>query len=70
MGDLRTLGALRTIDGDGMTIVPLCPDDRSRPDRRSAGMEDRPARDPGGRAAGRLVLLKPAAQPGEMPRSN
>ena len=23
MGDLRTLGALRTIDGAGMTIVPL-----------------------------------------------
>ena len=23
LGDLRTLGALRTIDGAGMTIVPL-----------------------------------------------
>ena len=66
MGDLRTLGALRTIDGTGMTAVPLVNEAVEAgqlvdlPEwklRQSATI--------GVGQPGRLVLLKPAAEPGK-----
>jgi hypothetical protein len=66
IGDLRTLGALRTIDGSGMTAVPLTNEAAEAgqivdlPEwklRQSATI--------GVGQPGRLMLLKPAAEPGK-----
>jgi hypothetical protein len=66
IGDLRTLGALRTIDGTGMTAIPL-PDDRIE----MGDVVDLPewkARQSTTIAVGqpaRIAILKPAPQPGK-----
>ena len=66
MGDLRTLGALRTIDATGMTIVPLVSETMEAgqivdlPEWKTV----QPATVAVGQP-GRLVLLKPAAEPGK-----
>jgi hypothetical protein len=66
MGDLRTLGALRTIDGAGMTIVPLVSETIEAgqivdlPEWKTVQPASLAVGQPG-----RLVLLKPAAQPGK-----
>ena len=66
MGDLRTLGALRTIDATGKTVVPLfddkltegqivdLPEWRTKTERPSASVNRRGSR-----------VLKPAAEPGK-----
>ena len=66
IGDLRTLGALRTIDASGMTVVPVTGD------KLEAGqLVDLPewkAKQQTTVAVGqpaKLALLKPAAQPGK-----
>ena len=66
LGDLRTLGALRTIDATGMTVVPLESDSIEpgqvvdlpewKATRRATVSVGQPAR---------LALLKPAAEPGK-----
>ena len=66
MGDLRTLGALRTIDATGMTAVPLVNDSLE-----AGQIVDLPewkvqqSATIGVGQPGRLVLLKPAGQPGK-----
>jgi hypothetical protein len=66
IGDLRTMGALRTIDATGMTALPLADEALERGDvvdlpewkarRRSTIAVGQPAR---------LALLKPAQEPGK-----
>jgi hypothetical protein len=66
LGDLRTLGALRTIDATGMTVVPLASDaiepgqvvdlPEWKATRRATVSVGQPAR---------LALLKPGAEPGK-----
>jgi hypothetical protein len=66
MGDLRTLGALRTIDATGMTIVPLVSETIEAgqivdlPDWKTVQAATLAV----GRPA-RMVLLKPAPEPGK-----
>jgi hypothetical protein len=69
MGDLRTLGALRTIDATGMTIVPLVVEAAETveagqivdlPEWKSVQAATIAVGQPA-----RLVLLKPAADPGK-----
>ena len=66
MGDLRTLGALRTIDATGMTIVPLLAETVEAgqivdlPEWKSVQTATIAVGQPA-----RLVLLKPAAEPGK-----
>jgi hypothetical protein len=66
MGDLRTLGALRTIDATGMTIVPLVSETIEAgqvvdlPEWKTVQSATLAVGQPG-----RLVLLKPAAEPGK-----
>ncbi|MGH9370193.1 MAG: M14 family zinc carboxypeptidase [Vicinamibacterales bacterium] len=66
MGDLRTLGALRTVDATGMTVVPLINDTLEtgqivhlpewKTKAKTAVAVGQPAR---------FALLKPAAEPGQ-----
>jgi Zinc carboxypeptidase len=66
IGDLRTLGALRTIDATGMTVIPLL-DDKLQAGQVVDLPEWRTRTDATifvGRPA-RLALLKPAAEPGK-----
>lgn len=69
MGDLRTTGALSTIDANGMTVVPLGPvGDDSIEAGRVVDLPEWRAKFPGSIAVGeaaRLAVLKPAAQPGK-----
>jgi hypothetical protein len=66
MGDLRTLGALRTIDATGMTIVPLTSEAIQAgqivdlPEWKTVQSATVAVGQPA-----RLVLLKPAAEPGK-----
>jgi hypothetical protein len=66
MGDLRTLGALRTIDATGMTIVPLVSETIEAgqvvdlPEWKTVQSATIAVGQPG-----RLVLLKPATEPGK-----
>ncbi|HET7219375.1 MAG TPA: M14 family metallopeptidase [Vicinamibacterales bacterium] len=66
MGDLSTMGGLRTIDAAGMTVVPLVDDGLAAgqvvdlPEWKTAA----PASIAVGQPA-RLVILKPAAEPGK-----
>ena len=66
MGDLRTLGALRTIDATGMTIVPLVSDTIEAgqivdlPEWKTVQPATLAVGQPG-----RMVLLKPAPEPGK-----
>jgi hypothetical protein len=66
MGDLRTLGALRTIDATGMTIVPLTSETIQAgqivdlPEWKTVQSATLAVGQPA-----RLVLLKPAAEPGK-----
>ena len=66
MGDLRTLGALRTVDATGMTVVPLVSDTIEAgqivdlPEWKTVQPSTLAVGQPG-----RLVLLKPAADPGK-----
>ena len=66
MGDLRTLGALRTIDATGMTIVPLTSETVQAgqivdlPEWKTVQSATLAVGQPA-----RLVLLKPAAEPGK-----
>ena len=66
MGDLRTLGALRTIDATGMTIVPLVSETIEAgqivdlPEWKTVQSATLAVGQPG-----RMVLLKPAAEPGK-----
>jgi Zinc carboxypeptidase len=66
MGDLRTLGALRTIDAAGMTIVPLVSETIEAgqivdlPEWKTVQSATLAVGQPG-----RLVLLKPATEPGK-----
>jgi zinc carboxypeptidase len=66
MGDLRTLGALRTIDATGMTIVPLTSETIQAgqivdlPEWKTVQSATLSVGQPA-----RLVLLKPAAEPGK-----
>ncbi len=66
MGDLRTLGALRTIDATGKTVVPLF-DDKLTEGRIVDLPEWRTKIDAslGVGQPAHFVLLKPAAQPGK-----
>ena len=66
MGDLRTLGALRTIDGTGMTAVPIT-DDHIEPGQIVDLPEWKSATETTiavGQPA-RIALLKPATDPGK-----
>ena len=68
MGDLRTLGALRTIDATGMTAVPLVDEKRrSRADRRPAGVEDAAERDDRRRPAGAAGAAQAGRRAWEVP---
>ena len=67
MGDLRTLGALRTIDATGMTVVPLLADGRSGADRRPAGVEDGAGRNDRGRPTGAAGPAEAGGGAGEVP---
>jgi hypothetical protein len=66
MGDLRTLGGLRTIDATGMTAVPLVDDTLETgqivdlPEWKSKLPSTIAVGQPG-----RLALVKPAAAPGK-----
>ena len=66
MGDLRTLGALRTIDATGMTVVPLVSEALEAgqivdlPEWKQAQSTTVAVGQPA-----RLALLKPASQPGK-----
>ncbi len=66
MGDLRTLGALRIIDGTGMTVVPFHGGTLAEgqivdlPEWRAKGAATVAVGQPA-----RLVLLKPAVEPGK-----
>jgi len=66
MGDLRTLGALRTIDATGMTIVPLVSETIEAgqivdlPEWKTVQPATLAVGQPG-----RMVLLKPAPEPGK-----
>jgi hypothetical protein len=66
MGDLRTLGALRTIDATGMTIVPLASETIQAgqivdlPEWKTVQSATLAVGQPA-----RMVLLKPAAEPGK-----
>ena len=66
IGDLRTLGALRTIDATGMTVTPLT-DDALEPGR-IVDLPEWKAATANPVAVGqpaRLALLRPAAEPGK-----
>jgi hypothetical protein len=66
MGDLRTLGSLRTVDGTGMSLVPLSDDSLQEgqivdlPEWRATSAATIGVGEPA-----RLALLKPAATPGK-----
>jgi len=66
MGDLRTLGALRTIDATGMTIVPLASETIQEgqivdlPEWKTVQSATLAVGQPA-----RLLLLKPASEPGK-----
>ena len=66
MGDLRTLGALRTIDATGMTVVPLVGDTLAEgqvvdlPEWRLKAETSVSVGQPA-----RFALLKPGAEPGK-----
>jgi hypothetical protein len=67
LGDLRTLGALRTIDGGGMTVVPLELEDKTAagqvvdlPEWKSKRTTTIAVGQPA-----RLAILKPASEPGK-----
>jgi hypothetical protein len=66
LGDLRTMGALRTIDASGMTAVPIA-DDRltvgqivDLPEWKATSSTTIAVGQPA-----RVALLKPAADPGK-----
>jgi hypothetical protein len=66
LGDLRTLGALRTIDATGMTAIPL-PNDTLEPGR-IVDLPEWKTLTAGTIAVGqpaRLALLRPASEPGK-----
>jgi hypothetical protein len=66
LGDLRTSGALRTIDATGMTVVPIT-DDNVAPGQEMALPEWKattPATIGLGQPA-KIVILKPGAEPGK-----
>ena len=66
MGDLRTSGALTTIDATGMAIVPLT--DQAIEQGQVVDLPEWRTKSAGTIAVGqpaRLVLLKPASQPGK-----
>ena len=66
MGDLRTLGALRTIDATGMTVVPLA--DETIGAGQIVDLPEWKAKSEATIGVGqpaRFVLLKPAAEPGK-----
>jgi hypothetical protein len=66
MGDLRTLGALRTIDATGMTIVPLVSETIEA--GQIVDLPEWKTVQPATLAVGqpaRMVLLKPAPEPGK-----
>jgi Zinc carboxypeptidase len=66
MGDLRTLGALRTIDAAGMTVVPLASE--AVETGQLVDLPEWKAKQETTVAVGqpaRLVLLKPATEPGK-----
>ena len=68
IGDLRTMGALRTIDATGMTVVPLADDnDRGRPDASTcrSGRPTVATTIAVGQPA-RIAILKPAAAAGKV----
>jgi hypothetical protein len=65
LGDLRTLGAMRTIDGTGMTVVPLV--DENWQTGQIVELPEWKTKMAATVAVGqnaRLALLKPGAQPG------
>jgi hypothetical protein len=65
VGDLRTMGALRTVDASGMTAVPLLDDGIAAgqvmdvPEWKSSGATTIAVGQPA-----RIAILKPAAEPG------
>jgi hypothetical protein len=66
LGDLRTLGGLRTIDATGMTAIPAVDDDLAP--GRVVDLPEWKAKAPATIAVGqpaRLAILKPAAEPGK-----
>jgi hypothetical protein len=66
LGDLRTLGALRTVDATGMTVVPLTSD--SVEAGQIVDLPEWKAQQSATIAVGqpaRLVLLEPASEPGK-----
>ena len=66
LGDLRTFGALRTIDATGMTVVPLADETLAvgstvdLPEWRTKAATTIAVGQPA-----RLAILKPAAEPGK-----
>ena len=66
LGDLRTSGALRTIDATGMTVVPIT-DDNVAPGQEMALPEWKvsTAATIGLGQPARIVILKPGAEPGK-----
>jgi len=66
MGDLRTLGAIRTIDASGMTVIPLL-DESLQPGQTVDLPEWRTASTAtiGVGQPARLVILKPGGEPGK-----
>lgn len=66
LGDLRTLGALRTIDATGMTVIPAIDDELQ--EGQMVELPEWKARAENTIAVGqpaRLAILKPAAEPGK-----
>jgi hypothetical protein len=66
IGDLRTLGALRTIDASGMTVLPLASD--AVEEGQIVDLPEWKAKQSATVAVGqpaRLVVLKPATDPGK-----
>jgi hypothetical protein len=66
LGDLRTSGALRTIDATGMTVVPIT-DDNVAPGQEMALPEWKvtTAATIGLGQPAKIVILKPGAEPGK-----
>jgi hypothetical protein len=68
IGDLRTMGALRTIDATGMTAIPLAPDDEKTAVGQIVDLPEWKAKAASAIVVGqpaRIAILKPAAEAGK-----
>jgi hypothetical protein len=68
IGDLRTMGALRTIDATGMTAIPLAPDDEKTAVGQIVDLPEWKAKAASTIVVGqpaRIAILRPAAEAGK-----